>query len=115
MVAQGIRVRTWSLVVKVDLFGLKAHHLHTRPFLKLPCRWNAIFTEGFLLEMFVGSVSLLGAAEPWTLRACCIIEMSNVTKVEDVGQLLVMVCGCGFVRSRPLLIWFAAICVMELT
>lgn len=42
--------------------------------------------------MFVRSVSLLGAVEPWTLRACCIIQMSNVTKVEDVGQLLVMVC-----------------------
>lgn len=37
-------------------------------------------------------MSLLGAAEPWTCRACCIIQMSNVTKVEDVGQLLVMVC-----------------------
>lgn len=37
-------------------------------------------------------MSLLGAVEPWTLRACCIIQMSNVTKVEDVGQLLVMVC-----------------------
>lgn len=37
-------------------------------------------------------MSLLDAAEPWLLRPCCIIQMSNVTKVEDVGQLLVMVC-----------------------
>lgn len=46
-------MRTWPVVVKVDLFGLKAHHLHTGLFLKLPCRWNATLIEGFLLEMFV--------------------------------------------------------------
>lgn len=68
------------------------------------------------MKIIVWNVNFLGAAEPSTLQACCIIQMSyvmtqRITKVEDADQLVDM--GYGFNRFCPLLILFSATCVMD--